>query len=87
MPRPAKKVSPTEKIVVPTLQQLSPRDALAVELALETVRSKGRIGSDQAQEIVHVANTFAALLDWQKDKRTPLQVAKDVLSGDNGAEI
>lgn len=86
MPRPAKKISPTEKLVTHTLQQLSPRDALAVELAIETVRSKGRIGSDQAQEVVGVANTFAALLGWQKEKRTPLQVAKDVLSGDDGAE-
>lgn len=86
MPRVTKKKSVVESAVMPVLQSLSPRDALAVELALETVRIKGRMGADMALDIVEAANKFAELLGWSKRTRTAREHAEEVLSGaDNGA--
>lgn len=79
MARITKKASAFDTISKPTIQNLSPRDALAVELALEFVRSKGTIRTDVTKSIVDVANEFAVLLGWQKAKKTLKQLADESL--------
>lgn len=79
MPRATKKKSVFDDISQPTIQTLSPRDALAVELALEYVRVKGTIRTDVTRSIVDVADEFAVLLGWVKPKKTPKQVAAESL--------
>ena len=88
MARATKKVNTFDQISKPTIQSLSPRDALAVELALEYVRVKGTIRTDVTKSIVDVADEFAVLLGWVKPKKTPKQVADESLPDvDTGDEI
>jgi len=80
MARSTKKPSQVSKqLTEPTLNSLPPRDALAVELALERVRHHGKIGVDVAKELVDVADAIAVLLGWQKAKKTPKQMADEAL--------
>ena len=79
MARNTRKPSVSETLTKPTLQSLSPRDALAVELMLETVRSRGKIAPDMVDEIVRVSNAAAVQLGWSKPKKSPKQEAEEVL--------
>ena len=80
MARVTKKPSQVSKqLTEPTLNSLPPRDALAVELALERVRHHGKIGVDVAKELVEVADSIAVMLGWQKAKKTPRQAAEEEL--------
>jgi hypothetical protein len=69
----------SKELTEPTLNSLPPRDALAVELALERVRHHGKLGVDVAKELVNVADEIAVLLGWQKAKKTPKQAAEEEL--------
>jgi hypothetical protein len=81
LPRHTKKPSISEAITKPTLQALSPRDALAVELALEWVRNKGSIRTDVANGLVEVADFMSQALGWTKAKKSARQVAEETLEG------
>ncbi len=81
MPRTTKKLSVSDTVTKPTLQMLSPRDAVAVELALEWVRSKGSIQVDVVQRLLDTANAIAEGLGWQKPKKSAKQVAEETIDG------
>lgn len=81
MPRTTKKLSVSDTVTKPTLQMLSPRDAVAVELALEYVRAKGTIQVDVVQRLLDTANAIAEGLGWQKPKKSAKQVAEEELDG------
>lgn len=87
MARLSKKPSVSEIVTKPTLQMLSPRDAVAVELALEYVRAKGTIQPDVVKRLLDTANAIAEGLGWQKAKKSAKQVAEEILDGNNNAEI
>lgn len=76
-----KKDPAVENYVTPTLQKLIPRDALAVEMALEYVRSKGTIKVDVVEEIVKVADSFAVALGWAKPSKSAKEKASELLDG------
>ncbi len=90
MARLSKKPSVSEVLTKPTLQLLSPRDAVAVELALEYVRNKGTIQVDVVQRLLDTANAIAEGLGWQKPKKSAKQVAEETMDGiidsENGNE-
>lgn len=79
MARLSKKPSVSEVLTKPTLQLLSPRDAVAVELALEYVRNKGTIQVDVVGRLLDTANAIAEGLGWQKPKKSAKQVAEEEL--------
>ena len=81
MARLSKKPSVSEVLTKPTLQLLSPRDAVAVELALEYVRNKGTIQVDVVQRLLDTANAIAEGLGWQKPKKSAKQVAEETIDG------
>lgn len=81
MARLSKKASVSEVVTKPTLQMLSPRDAVAVELALEYVRAKGTIQPDVVGRLLATANAIAEGLGWQKPKKSAKQVAEEELDG------
>ena len=81
MARLSKKPSVSEVLTKPTLQMLSPRDAVAVELALEYVRNKGTIQVDVVQRLLDTANAIAEGLGWQKPKKSAKQVAEETMDG------
>lgn len=81
MARLSKKPSASEVLTKPTLQLLSPRDAVAVELALEYVRNKGTIQVDVVQRLLDTANAIAEGLGWQKPKKSAKQVAEETIDG------
>jgi len=87
MARLSKKPSVSEVVTKPTLQMLIPRDAVAVELALEYVRAKGTIQPDVVKRLLDTANAIAEGLGWQKAKKSAKQVAEEILDGNNNAEI
>lgn len=87
MARLSKKPSVSDVVTKPTLQMLSPRDAVAVELALEYVRAKGTIQPDVVKRLLDTANAIAEGLGWQKAKKSAKQVAEEILDGNNNAEI
>ena len=90
MARLSKKPSVSEVLTKPTLQLLIPRDAVAVELALEYVRNKGTIQVDVVQRLLDTANAIAEGLGWQKPKKSAKQVAEETMDGiidsENGNE-
>lgn len=81
MARLSKKPSVSDVVTKPTLQMLSPRDAVAVELALEYVRAKGTIQPDVVGRLLATANAIAEGLGWQKPKKSAKQVAEEELDG------
>ena len=81
MARTTKKLSASDIVTKPTLQILSPRDAVAVELALEYVRAKGTIQADVVQRLLDTANAIAEGLGWQKPKKSAKQVAEETIDG------
>lgn len=81
MARLSRKPSVSEVLTKPTLQLLSPRDAVAVELALEYVRNKGTIQVDVVQRLLDTANAIAEGLGWQKPKKSAKQVAEETIDG------
>ena len=90
MARLSRKPSVSEVLTKPTLQLLIPRDAVAVELALEYVRNKGTIQVDVVQRLLDTANAIAEGLGWQKPKKSAKQVAEETMDGiidsENGNE-
>ena len=90
MARLSKKPSVSEVLTKPTLQLLIPRDAVAVELALEYVRNKGTIQVDVVGRLLDTANAIAEGLGWQKPKKSAKQVAEETMDGiidsENGNE-
>lgn len=86
MARLTRKQEATKPLIQPTLQCLSPRDAVAVEIALEWVRAKGTIRADVVPGIISVANAFAEGLGWQKAKKSAKQVAEEILDGNTDME-
>lgn len=81
MARLSKKPSVSDVVTKPTLQMLIPRDAVAVELALEYVRAKGTIQPDVVKRLLDTANAIAEGLGWQKAKKSAKQVAEEILDG------
>jgi hypothetical protein len=81
MARLSRKPSVSEVLTKPTLQLLIPRDAVAVELALEYVRNKGTIQVDVVQRLLDTANAIAEGLGWQKPKKSAKQVAEETIDG------
>jgi hypothetical protein len=81
MARLSRKPSVSEVLTKPTLQLLSPRDAVAVELALEYVRNKGTIQVDVVGRLLDTANAIAEGLGWQKPKKSAKQVAEETIDG------
>lgn len=86
MARLSKKPSVSEVVTKPTLQMLIPRDAVAVELALEYVRAKGTIQPDVVKRLLDTANAIAEGLGWQKAKKSAKQVAEEILDGNTELE-
>lgn len=86
MARLSKKPSVSDVVTKPTLQMLSPRDAVAVELALEYVRAKGTIQPDVVGRLLATANAIAEGLGWQKPKKSAKQVAEEILDGNTDME-
>lgn len=86
MARLSKKPSVSEVVTKPTLQMLIPRDAVAVELALEYVRAKGTIQPDVVKRLLDTANAIAEGLGWQKPKKSAKQVAEEILDGNTDME-
>lgn len=81
MARLSKKPSVSDVVTKPTLHMLSPRDAVAVELALEYVRAKGTIQPDVVKRLLDTANAIAEGLGWQKAKKSAKQVAEETIDG------